>query len=117
MIVILLCGVISLSHDRVKSICKIFVFSLVFFINVEEMMAVGIQITLNERLYLRDPQQTELGKKIIKHSILLIDQIGLTLLSKLLKQCNLLKHLFIDTLSQHMLLLYLVSWFWEWVNI
>ena len=39
-------------------------------------MAVGIQITLNERLYLRDPQQTELGRRIIQHSILLIDQIG-----------------------------------------
>ena len=34
---------------------------------------IGIKITLNERLYLRDPQDTALGKKIIKHSILLID--------------------------------------------
>ena len=39
-------------------------------------MTIGIQITLNERLYLRDPQATDLGKKIIKHSILLIDEIG-----------------------------------------
>ncbi|MEM8909339.1 MAG: TetR family transcriptional regulator, partial [Bacteroidota bacterium] len=39
-------------------------------------MAVGIKISLNERLYLRDPQETALGQKIIKHSILLIDEIG-----------------------------------------
>ena len=39
-------------------------------------MAVSINISLNDRLYLRDPQETSLGKKIIEHSILLIDEIG-----------------------------------------
>ena len=39
-------------------------------------MAIGIKISLNEGLYLRDPQETPLGQGIIKHSILLIDEIG-----------------------------------------
>ena len=39
-------------------------------------MAIGIKITLNQELYLRDPQGTSLGQNIIKHSILLIDEIG-----------------------------------------
>ena len=39
-------------------------------------MAIGIKITLNNALFLRDPQETALGKRIIKHSILLIDEIG-----------------------------------------
>lgn len=39
-------------------------------------MAITIQMKLNERLYLRDPQDTKLGRKIIQHSILLIDEIG-----------------------------------------
>ena len=39
-------------------------------------MAVSIQIKLNEKLYLRDPQDTELGRKIIQESILLIDELG-----------------------------------------
>jgi len=39
-------------------------------------MAIGIKISLNEKLYLRDPQDSTLGKKIIRYSILLIDEIG-----------------------------------------
>ena len=39
-------------------------------------MAISIQIKLNEKLYIRDPQDTKLGRKIIQHSILLIDEIG-----------------------------------------
>ena len=39
-------------------------------------MSNDILISLNERLYLRDPQRTALGKKIINHSILLIDELG-----------------------------------------
>ena len=78
-------------------------------------MAVGIQITLNERLYLRDPQQTALGKKIIKHSILLIDQIGFEAFTfkKLAQAMQSTEASFTVTLKIR-LLLYLVSWFWEW---
>jgi len=39
-------------------------------------MSIGIKISLNEKLYLRDPQETTLGKRIIQQSILLIDEIG-----------------------------------------
>ena len=82
-------------------------------------MAVGIQITLNERLYLRDPQQTALGKKIIKHSILLIDQLGFEAftfkkLAQAMQSTEASVYRYFE--NKHMLLLYLVSWFWEWVN-
>jgi hypothetical protein len=39
-------------------------------------MAITIQMKLNEKLYLRDPQHTKLGRRIIQYSILLIDEIG-----------------------------------------
>ena len=39
-------------------------------------MGFSIKISLNENLYLRDPQETDLGKRIIQHSILLIDEVG-----------------------------------------
>lgn len=81
-------------------------------------MAIGIQITLNERLFLRDPQRTELGKKIIKHSILLIDEIGFEAftfrkLAKKMSSTEASVYRYFE--NKHMLLLYLVSWFWEWV--
>ncbi len=39
-------------------------------------MAVNVSISLNPGLYIKDPQHSDLGKRIIKHSILLIDKIG-----------------------------------------
>ena len=40
-------------------------------------MSVGIKISLNEGLYLRDPQDSDLGRNIIKYSIILIDEFGI----------------------------------------
>jgi AcrR family transcriptional regulator len=40
-------------------------------------MAIEVRILPSEELSLRDPQQTDLGKRIICHSIELLDEIGL----------------------------------------
>ena len=90
-----------------------------FAITQETVMAVGIQITLNERLYVRDPQDTTLGKNIIKHSILLIDEVGFEAftfkkLAHRMHSTEASVYRYFE--NKHMLLLYLVSWFWEWVN-
>lgn len=39
-------------------------------------MSIKIKIELNEGLFLRDPQNSILGRKIIQHSILMIEKIG-----------------------------------------
>ena len=39
----------------------------------------ALAFKLNDHLYLRDPQDTELGRKIIEQGILLIDQLGFDL--------------------------------------
>jgi len=82
-------------------------------------MAIGIKIVLNEALYQRDPQETSLGKKIIKHSILLIDEIGLEAfnfkkLAARMESTEASVYRYFE--NKHMLLLYLVSWYWEWVS-
>ena len=82
-------------------------------------MTIGIQITLNDRLYIRDPQATDLGKNIIKHSILLIDEIGFEAftfkkLAKRMQSTEASVYRYFE--NKHLLLLYLVSWFWEWVD-
>ena len=82
-------------------------------------MTIGIKISLNQALYLRDPQETSLGKKIIKHSILLIDDIGFESFTfkKLAQDMNSTEaSVYRYFENKHMLLLYLVSWFWEWVS-
>ena len=82
-------------------------------------MSVGLKIALNERLYLRDPQETSLGKKIIKHGILLIDEIGFESfnfkkLAQKMGSTEASVYRYFE--NKHMLLIYLVSWYWEWVH-
>jgi len=82
-------------------------------------MAVGIRITLNEKLYLRDPQQTTLGQKLIKESIILINEIGFEAfnfkkLAKVMGSTEASVYRYFE--NKHYLLIYLVSWYWEWVN-
>ena len=35
-----------------------------------------IKISVPEKIFLKDPESSDLGKRIIEHSILLIDEIG-----------------------------------------
>ena len=82
-------------------------------------MTIGLKISLNTRLYLRDPQETPLGKKIIKNSIVLIDRIGFESftfrkLAKEIKSTEASVYRYFE--NKHILLLYLVSWYWEWVG-
>lgn len=82
-------------------------------------MAVNISISLNSGLYLKDPQQSELGKRIIKHSILLIDELGFELfnfkkLAEEMKSTEASIYRYFE--NKHLLLIYLVSWYWEWLN-
>lgn len=82
-------------------------------------MAVGITITLNKGLYLRDPQQTTLGQKIIKEGILLIHEIGFEAFNfkKLAKKMESTEaSIYRYFVNKHLLLIYLVAWYWEWVT-
>jgi len=82
-------------------------------------MGVGIKISLNERLFLRDPQETSLGRKIIKHSILLIDELGFEAFNfkKLaIRMSSTEASVYRYFENKHFLLIYLVSWYWEWVS-
>jgi AcrR family transcriptional regulator len=82
-------------------------------------MAIGIKVSLNDKLYIRDPQETTLGQKIIKQSILLIEEIGFesfTFRKLALKMESTEASVYRYFENKHMLLLYLVSWYWEWVG-
>ena len=82
-------------------------------------MSVGITISLHKGLYQKDPQETPLGKKIIKYSIELIDELGFEAfnfkkLAHVMRSTEASVYRYFE--NKHMLLLYLVSWYWEWVS-
>lgn len=81
-------------------------------------MSVEIRITLNEGIYLKNPQDSKLGQNIIKHSILLMDEVGFETFNfkKLAQEIGSTEaSVYRYFENKHSLLIYLVSWYWEWV--
>jgi len=82
-------------------------------------MSIEIKISLNEGLYLKEPQDSKQGRNIIKHSILMIDEFGFEYFNfkKLAKEINSTEaSIYRYFENKHLLLLFLVNWYWEWVS-
>ena len=82
-------------------------------------MAVNIRISLNPGLYLKDPQESDLGRRIIKHSILLLEELGFEQfnfkkLAEAMGSTEASIYRYFE--NKHLLLIYLVSWYWEWLS-
>ncbi|TCK68548.1 TetR family transcriptional regulator [Winogradskyella wandonensis] len=79
----------------------------------------NIKISVPEKIFLKDPESSDLGKRIIEHSILLIDEIGFDnftfkkLGAKIGSNESSIYRYFE---SKHKLLLYLTSWYWAWIE-
>ncbi|TXI71362.1 MAG: TetR/AcrR family transcriptional regulator [Cyclobacteriaceae bacterium] len=74
---------------------------------------------LNPHLYLRDPQQTELGQKIISTSVRLIDTLGFEQFTfkKLAEEIDSTEaSVYRYFENKHRLLLYLTGWYWTWLE-
>ncbi len=79
----------------------------------------NLKIEINQNIYLKDPESSDLGKRIIEHSIKLIDDIGFD--SFTFKKLGVIIgsnessiYRYFD--SKHKLLLYLTSWYWGWLE-
>lgn len=78
-----------------------------------------IQIELSDKLYLRNPLHTKLGKKIIEQGIILIDELGFERftfkkLAEKIGSTEASVYRYFE--NKHKFLLYLLSWYWEWVK-
>ena len=79
----------------------------------------NIKIQVNEKIYIKDPETSVLGKKIIEQSILLIDEIGFELFTfkKLGERIGSNESsIYRYFESKHKLLVYLCSWYWSWME-
>lgn len=82
-------------------------------------MIAKLQIQLNSALYLRDPQLSDLGQKIVQESIFLIDSIGFESFTfkKLSIQISSTEaSIYRYFENKHRLLVYLISWYWNYVE-
>lgn len=76
-----------------------------------------VKIVMNEKLFLRNPEESELGKRIVEHSILLIHEIGIEAftfkkLATKIKTTEAGVYRYFE--NKHRLLIYIVDWYWSW---
>lgn len=78
-----------------------------------------IQIQLNEKLFVRDPVSSDVGRSIVKQGAIMIDNLGLEeftfkkLATKLKTNESSIYRYFEN---KHRLLVYLVDWYWRWIE-
>ncbi|RZT00022.1 TetR/AcrR family transcriptional regulator [Aquimarina brevivitae] len=78
-----------------------------------------LKVKINEKVFIKDPESSDLGKRIIETSIILIDEIGFEsftfkkLGAKIGSNESSIYRYFEN---KHMLLLYLTSWYWGWLE-
>ncbi|MCH4553416.1 MULTISPECIES: TetR/AcrR family transcriptional regulator [Aestuariibaculum] len=79
----------------------------------------SFKIEVPKGIFIKDPETSDLGKRIIKHSILLIDELGFELFTfkKLGVAINSNESsIYRYFESKHHLLMYLTSWYWVWIE-
>ena len=79
----------------------------------------NLKIAVPEKIFVKDPESSALGKRIIEHSILLINEIGFD--SFTFKKLGVIigsneSSIYRYFESKHKLLLYLSSWYWAWIE-
>ncbi len=82
-------------------------------------MEVQVQIKMNEKLFLRNPEETDLGRKIIQYGIQLIHEIGFELFNfkKLAERIGTTEagvYRYFE--NKHRLLIFITAYYWSWLQ-
>lgn len=82
-------------------------------------MNVNFSFSINTILYKKDPEETTIGREIVRHSIELIEDLGIDEFT--FKKLSIKIHHSEATIyryfeNKQMLLLYIVSWYWHYLN-
>jgi AcrR family transcriptional regulator len=79
----------------------------------------ALKISVPSKIYIKDPETSELGKRIIENSIIIINDIGFesfTFKKLGIKIGSNESSIYRYFESKHKLLLYLSSWYWAWLE-
>ena len=82
-------------------------------------MKLQLHIQMNEALFLRNPEESALGKNILKHSIQLIHKTGFEAFTfkKLAEEIGTTEAgIYRYFENKHKLLVYLTAWYWGWLE-
>ncbi len=79
----------------------------------------SVQIEISDRIYLKNPDESKLGRKILQESILLLDELGFEQfnfkkLAQRIGSTEASVYRYFE--NKHKLLVYLVAWYWNWLE-
>lgn len=82
-------------------------------------MELKLSIRLNDKLFLRDPETSDLGRRILKSSIELIHKLGFEAftfkkLAEEIKTTEASVYRYFE--NKHRLLLYIITWYWSYLE-
>ncbi|HMQ06578.1 MAG TPA: helix-turn-helix domain-containing protein [Saprospiraceae bacterium] len=81
-------------------------------------MPVSVSVNVNHSIYLKDPLETDLGRRILSQAVVLFDEAGLNAfnfkeLAARISSTEASIYRYFE--NKHMLLLYLTCWYWEYL--
>lgn len=82
-----------------------------------EKLLQSVRIGINEKIFLKDPESSDLGKRIVETGIVMIDEMGFESFTfkKLGNQIGSNESsIYRYFENKHKLLVYLTSWYWGW---
>lgn len=82
-------------------------------------MQIQIKVPVSEKLALRDPESSELGKNIVRHGVTLMQQLGFEQFTfrKLAQDINTTEaSIYRYFENKHRLLLYILTWYWHYLQ-
>ncbi len=82
-------------------------------------MELQVKFKMNEHLYLRNPEDSELGRKMVKKSVQMINELGFESFTfkKLATEMQTTEaSVYRYFENKHRLLVYLVAWYWSWLE-
>jgi AcrR family transcriptional regulator len=82
-------------------------------------MDLDFRIKMNEKLFLRNPEESVLGRKIVKHGLILINKIGFEefTFKKLATEISTTESsIYRYFENKHRFLVYLINWYWSYIE-
>lgn len=82
-------------------------------------MSLKLRFELPEKLFVKDPQDSKYGRRLLQNAVELIDELGLESftfrkLAKIMDSSEVSIYRYFE--NKHLLLLYLNCWYWEWLT-
>ena len=82
-------------------------------------MELDIRIKMNEKLFLRNPEESVLGKKMVKHGLTLINKLGFeefTFKKLSIEISTTEASIYRYFENKHKFLIYLINWYWSYLE-